>query len=687
MNTPASSQQLANDSQAKLDRFLVCGLGSVGQYCVAALKEFGVSVIAIDEAPPKNWEIPNLPRLLEDLIIGDCRQTSVLQQAKIGQCRAVLIVTSNERMNIETALEVRELNRQARLVVRSAQENLNQLLAKRLGNFVAFEPTQLPATAFALAALGGEALGFFNLESQWLRVVKHQIQASDRWCNVRLLHELNTHRRSILYHSPNATEIFPSFHQWELDTRVQPGDTLVYVEITDLTASHPHNLANPNQHQIGKLLAVLKNLKEKSFQQHLERLWKRISEEMLERGTRRLSTKTAFILGFLIILGTFLFKLEYSDKIQLKDAFNITLILLLGGFDNVFGSLKVPFPISLGMYLFSIGLTVAGTIFIGVLYAMLTEKVIAARFQLQKRRPPVPQQDHVVVIGLDAVGQQVVTLLQQFQQPVVGISLKSDFDRTILPKMPLIIGQVNEVLAKANINTAKSVIVETNDEMLNLEIGLMVRATNPNCYLAIRTFERRLIDNLPHLLPDAHVLHANALVAEAFAGAAFGENILSLFRVDNQTILVAEYRIETNDTLNELLLSEVAYGYGVVPILYQKSLNYATLMPFDDLRLAVGDRLVVLATIHGLRRIEQGVMSIVSRCYKVTIEKALSSYAAFEGANTIARISGCEISTARELMNNLPGTLRSPLYKHQAQRLVRELNKIQIVARIIPITG
>ena len=75
------------------------------------------------------------------------------------------------------------------------------------------------------------------------------------------------------------------------------------------------------------------------------------------------------------------------------------------------------------------------------------------------------------------------------------------------------------------------------------------------------------------------------------------------------------------------------------------------------------------------------------------VEKALTSEAVFEGANAmnrrfrfaIAQISGCSLSTARDLMKNLPGTLRSPLYQHQAQRLVRELNKAQVKARIIPI--
>jgi Trk K+ transport system NAD-binding subunit len=676
MDRPASSQ-------ARLERFLVCGLGSVGQHCVAALKEFGVSVSAIDKATPKNWEIPNLPRLLDDLIIGDCRQSSVLEQAKLRQCRAVLIVTSKDRVNIETALEVRELNRQTRLVVRSAQENLNQLLAEQLGNYVAFEPTQMPAGTLALAALATEALSSFKLDQQWLRVVLHQVQASDRWCNMRSLHELNSHRRLILCHTANSARPAQSFHEWEPDARVQAGDTLIYIETTDPSASQSQKWGKFTQQNYSSLLARFKSLNWKNLEQKLAKAWEMIAQEQ----TRRVATISSIVLLALLMSGTILFKLNYPDRTKLQDALNLTIVLIMGGFDNVFGQIEMPFPIPCWLYLFSIILTAAGTIFVGFFYALLTEKVLAARFELSKRRPPVPQQDHVVIVGLDGLGQRVATLLQEFKQPLVGISLNPDFDQKILPQMPLIVGNLNETLAKANLATAKSVIVETDDEMLNLEIGLMARAANPNSNLVIRTFEQRLTDNLPHLLPKAHILHANALAAEAFASAAFGENIFSLFRLFNQTVLVAEYRIEANDTLNGFILAEVAYGYGVVPILYQKLPDSPTLMPSDETRLAFGDRLIILATIEGLRRIEQGAVSIVWRRFKVRVEKALFPSSVFEGANAIARISGCDLGTARNLMNNLPATLGLPLYKHQAQRLVRELSKLQAIARIIPISN
>ncbi len=192
----------------------------------------------------------------------------------------------------------------------------------------------------------------------------------------------------------------------------------------------------------------------------------------------------------------------------------------------------------------------------------------------------------------------------------------------------------------------------------------------------------RFSENVARLLPYARVLNVYALAAEAFAAAAFGENILNLFRLNGQTTLVTEYQIEADDTLNSKLLAEIAYGYGIVPILHSKASQATSkFMPSDDIKLAVGDRLVVLATIEGLRRVEQG--AIASGQLLVRVESALTSEATFAGATVIARISGCDIYTARTLMNQLPGTLQHPLYKHQAHRLVNELSKSQVQAHIL----
>jgi Trk K+ transport system NAD-binding subunit len=665
---------MAERAARKTDTFLVCGLGSLGQYCVSVLKEFEVTVNAIEASQAPIWELPELPSLVDRLIIGDCRQPALLEQAGIRQCRAILLVTSDERVNIAAAFAARSLNPNIRLVVRSAQENLNDLLGQQLGNFVAFEATQLPAPSFALAALDSETQGLFSLENQRLRISTTRITATHRWCDRRLLYELNTPNRRILRHF-RATVIPPatSFYQWDPDTRLQAGDTLTYIEATEAIVNAP----TAYNRQRGVWQDVHPVLLWQTLQQHLFQFWRESTQ------TQRVALLSSVVMVSLFISGAVLYRVQYPD-LTLQDALNVSLVLVIGGFDNLFGQLKVPFPIPWWLHLFSVGMTIAGTLFIGILYATLTERVLAARFQFLKRRPPVPKAEHIVLVGLGRVGQRVATLLQDLQQPLVGVHAIA-LDPGVLPQIPLVTGSIHDTLARVNLATAKSMIIVTDDEVTNLEIALMAQAANPDCNLVVRVFDPAFAEHVAQLLPTARILGAYALSAAAFAGAAFGENILSLFRLNDRTTLVTEYNIEATDTLNGRMLADIAYGYGVVPILHQKSTGEtARLMPSDDIYLQVGDRLVVLASLSGLQRVERG-NSKASR-WQVQVEKAVSEEAIFEGAGAIARISGCGIGTARSLMSQLPSIVPILLHKHQAQRLIRELNKLQVFASLLRVS-
>jgi Trk K+ transport system NAD-binding subunit len=646
--------------------FLVCGLGSLGQHCVVALKEFGVTVRAIDLTNQEYWNIPNLPDLLDQLLIGDCRYPKTLEAAALDQCRAVLLVTNNERINIEAAFAVRSLNPSVRLVIRSAQDNLNLLLAQQLGNFIAFEATQLSATSFALAALGGETCGLFTLETHLFRVVQMQIGPTHPWCDRRKLAELNTSTCKVLSHIPKDSSLNAGFYQWEPEAKVQNGDVIAYVEVSALSSSTTRPMTPSFWQQL------LNSLTGK--QSWPVDFWHG------NQTQRVIFLCTGVMLG-LFLLGTLLYKLNYPD-IGWQDALNVGIVLAIGGFDNLFGQLKLPFPIPWWLHLYSISLTVAGTVFIGILYASLTERVLAARFQFLRRRPLIPRQEHVVLVGLGKVGKRIAKLLLDLKQSLVGIN-GTILDPEDLPQMPLIVGNWSSVLEHANLKTARSLIAVTDDEVANLEIALMAHAANPKLNLVICTFDSLFTENVAQLLPYTRVLGTYALAAEAYAGAAFGENVLELLHLNNQTILVTECHIEKTDTLNGLLVAEVAYGYGVVPILHQKeSRDSVRLMPSSEMRLQESDRLVVFATIEGLRRIEQGTP--LARQWQVHIEKAFSPEAAFEGGMVIVRVTGCDISTARTLMNQLPGTLPCLLYKHQALRLVYKLSKVQVFAHLIP---
>ena len=656
------------------ERFIVCGLGSLGQHCIVALQAFEVEIAAIERIIPKQWETPYLQNFLSAMIVGDCRQNDVLTQARIETCRAALVVTGSEQVNIETALAIRQLNPHTRLIIRSSRANLNYLLSQQLGNFDAYDPTQISTSAFALAALGTGTIGFFSLSGHQLRVVERQITPSDPWCDNRSMYELNNRRRQVLSKAcPDDEQPF-CFFQWEPSDNIRAGDSVIYIEITEKELRNSPQIPT---HLKPKKQSTLSFQPRKTFIS----LIRHFTQLSLRQKIRKVAIICALIVTALLALGTLFFQWHYPGT-TLVSAFYATAILLLGGYSDLFDQF-VPIPyVPWWLQLFSLGLTIAGTAFVGVLYALLTETLLSTKFKFIRRRPPIPQYGHIVVIGLGKIGLSAVKLLLQYKQSLVGITTKLEHNPESLPQLPVITGNYIESLSQANLKTAKSIIVASGDEINNIEIALMVQTINPQAHLIIRTAGERLSQHLRQILPNSQIIGANAEAAKAFVGAAFGENILCLFRLKDKTILVTEYHVEEADTLNGLLLGEFAYGYGVLPLLHQRLPQKETLMPSTEIRLSVGDRLVVLGTIESLNLIEQGNAKLELKHWYVHIEKAYSLDSIFDGANALFRIAGINLTQARNLMQKLPQTLPISLYQHQAHHLIQELN-INYLSKLI----
>lgn len=656
-----------------LDTFLICGLGSLGQNCVIALKKFGVKIVVIEKNPPPDDEIRDLLPLIDLFVRGDCSDRTILLQSQIEQCRAALIVTTSESVNVATSIAIRQLNQKTRLVMRSNKENLNHLLSNQLGNFIAYEPTELPANAYALSALGKEILGFFSLDEQKIRISQIKITPNHSWCNYESLFELNSRSRRIISHYSSSELPSSRFYEWNPDGKILPDDTIILVETEDhfrLTYQQENNRINRQSLPLKLLNLILK------IEDNIVKYWKLNVREKIQ-GVGIFASIVVFIL---LIVGTILFK-HHAVNATYLSSFYVTAILLLGGYADLFGSIEPLEEIPEWLQLFSLILTLAGTAFVGILYALLTQSLLSAKFQFTSKRPSIPTENHIVIIGFGRIGQKIAYQLKELKQSLLAISFNTNIDTSLESNFPLIIGNLQDSLKQANLQKAKSVVIVTDNDITNLEVALMTQNFNPHLNLVIRTNGDSFTNNLHQLLPQSHVFSAYQLAAEVFTGAAFGENILQIYRCNQQTILLTEYGVEQGDTLNDLLLGEVAYGYGVIPIFYCANDSYkTTLMPNDDILLAKGDRLIVLATIEGLKSIEKGEMK--PKQWQLEIISAKSDMGRFEGANAIARITGCQLKIARETMENLPQILPINLYHHQAVRLMTILQKNQVISQL-----
>ncbi len=131
---------------------IVAGLGNIGTQVVRELHALGFSVACVDPDPAAQG-ITLARRLGLPTVIGDAFAEETLRAAGIDTCSALVAVTSNDIVNLETALQANALRANLRIVLRLFDDDLAQRVQQTVGNIVSRSISYMAAPAFAAALL------------------------------------------------------------------------------------------------------------------------------------------------------------------------------------------------------------------------------------------------------------------------------------------------------------------------------------------------------------------------------------------------------------------------------------------------------------------------------------------------------------------------------------------------------
>jgi Trk K+ transport system NAD-binding subunit len=136
---------------------IVAGLGSVGTRIVGQLHDLGVDVVGIDKsADAAGMALAH--QLGVRVVIGETHREETLRAAGVGTCQAMVSVTDNDIVNLETALNARALAASPRIVVRLYDDDLAERVQRSIGSTVSRSTSYLAAPAFAAAVLDHQVL-------------------------------------------------------------------------------------------------------------------------------------------------------------------------------------------------------------------------------------------------------------------------------------------------------------------------------------------------------------------------------------------------------------------------------------------------------------------------------------------------------------------------------------------------
>lgn len=558
---------------------IVCGLGKVGWRVLDYLRASGVPIVAVD----RNCVATDSRLGPVRLVRGDYRDPDILQQAGIADARGVLILSSDDLVNISAVLMVRHLNPHVRVVVRLFNQNLILRLGKAVGNIIPLSTSRLTAPLIAFTALTGHALGTFGPEDERRQIAEVVVQERSPLRDLKIADVATRHDVAVVAHlSKRGGDCVLG----DIDSGVSlmPGDRLV-------VCGAPKQVG----HLLGDDTEADPSLRWAGW---LRRVW-RITRRTLAEADPGVKICASVLLA-VIVVSVLLF--HHWDKNWSESLYRTVSVIATGA------DMREDRDTSGVLQIFVSILRLVGVALVAAFTAFLTNYLLRARLGgvLEIRR--IPDSGHIVVCGLGNVGYRVVEELLRLDEQVVVIELSRDSRFLATARRAgaaVIVGDatVEEVLRQAHAGTARAVVAATNTELANIEIALLTRELNPHQRVVVRLTEPALAQTLRETANVRFAVSIPALVAPAFAAAVFGDRVQSVFLVGSRLLAAVELAIDRSDPrpLDGRTIGELVDGYGLLPVLLRHA-DGALRQPLPDQIVRDGDRLTFIATLPDLER-------------------------------------------------------------------------------------
>lgn len=639
---------------------ILCGLGRMGIRILHYLQAANLPVVVVDNrCRTDDDRLQGAP-----LISGDFRQRSILEAAGVAHARGVLILTSDDLVNISTTLMVRALNPSVRVVLRMFNQDLLSRLGNVLHNVHALSTSLLTAPVLAMTAVAGQGFAAFSLNGEQdgdRQVVEIQVGAGSQMLG-RSIAEVMAYREAVAL--AHVTQHGPERFLLEVDVaaRLRVGDRLVL-------CARPRSLAS------------LESEMDASAPHLLWAGWPRRMARVVRHTLAEIDPAVLIctVVLFGAILASTLILCLGVEKYKVIDALFRTVSVMATGASMS----ETDVEYSPGMKVFVAVLRIAGAALIAAFTAILTNYLLRARLggALEVRR--IPDSGHLIICGLGAIGFRVVEELLRYGEQVVVIERdsKNRFVRAVRQLgAPVIIGDagVRGVLQEAHAAASRAVIAATDDDLANLAIALLVRELHASHRIVLLLSDPDLARMLREAADIRYALSVPMLAAPAFLASLFGDRVLSVFQVRARLFAVIDLLIQPDDPFLEHSVRAVSVDYCLqaVALIPAQGPPPAPLLAG---RLRAGDRLVAIIALTDLEPLLRRKQPAADFGVEI-VRVPLPARGWLAGLLRTQR--GCTEEEAAHALESLPLRVAEGLTRGQAEEMLARLFRERIDAKL-----
>ncbi|OBH35004.1 potassium transporter TrkA [Mycobacterium sp. E342] len=507
------------------------------------------------------------------------RTAGELETVGVTRALAVICVGDDDATNLEIALLARKANPRVRVVARLANDVLRTAMAadKRPGAILDVADLAAPSVVeaclahtvhpFEAAGIEFVVSGAAAPYSATLREIYGDLAP------VAVIHGENCATPGEVVSCPGR------------DLPIHAGDWTAMIGTADELAARGIRVPRPTvtRYRLTRLRRALDGARA-------------LRDDVNPMFARALLAAACLLIGSTVVLR---FSYQPHPKMTWLDAlyFSTETIATVGYGD--FSFLQQP----TWLRLFSIMLMFAGVTTTALLVAFIADLLLSRRFAHSVgRRRARHLRNHVIVVGLGSFGSRVIADLRSAGYDVAVIerdennrflSTAADLD------VPVIFGDatLRQTLEAARVDHARAVAVLTQDDMVNIETGIVLRemlgprvkpeVVRPDVPLVLRVYDRALGAAVAQRFGFENVRSTVELAAPWFIGAAMGLQVLGTFSVGQRSFMIGGMHVAPGSELDGLKMFELSTQTRVIAITRQDA--PVELHPRRDAWLRGGD--------------------------------------------------------------------------------------------------
>jgi Trk K+ transport system NAD-binding subunit len=503
----------------------------------------------------------------------------VLESANIADALAVVCAGDDDAANLEIALLARRSNPSVRVVARLANDVLRAAVAADNGPGAILDVAELTAPSVVEACLAHRTHPFEAAGTQFLVSGSEVPRAGTLreiygdLAPVAIIHGENSS-------SPGEIEVCPTRNQ-----RVLAGDRAVMIGTADESAERGIKVRRP----VGT----------RSQRAAARRLLDGVKTVVNDFNPAFYPALAAAMT--LVVISMLLLRFNYQHpRMSWVDAlyFTIETITTTGYGDFSFAHQQT------WLRLFAAMLMFGGATTIALLVAFIADVLLSRRFVFASARPRVRHlRNHVIVVGLSALGMRVVTDLLKAGYDVAVIEINEDnrfLSAARALDVPVIFGDATlvQTLQVARVDRARTVAVLTRDDMINIETGIVLAELlgprvvpeinrRAEVSVVLRVYDRALGLAVAQRFGFENVRSSVALAAPWFIGAAMGVEVLGTFSIGQSSFMVGAMLVAEGSELDGLRMGSLSSKTRVIAICREDA--PIDLRPRHEGRLRGGD--------------------------------------------------------------------------------------------------